>query len=457
MSPEQARGRRTDARSGIFSTGVVFYELLCGRKPFLGEDYFETMEKVRSEDPRPLAELVAGLPLPLVRAVERSLAKDPAVRYQTLEDLRVELLGMPDVTPADTAAEGLRDAVERKFSEVVRLHRTLVAAIGASALGEETLPIADPVAEGRAAGAGLETVLHDLESQTERLRALARTVGRVEPRVARGIAAFEHGAFAEAVAELDAVLREIPQHQRARDYRERARLEKIRERTVRSVGAGSVVSAPRDARVGGAAGRPRGRGGDRGGDASAPPGDPRAADGRGHPAHAGRVGHARPAPPGRRRARRGRQRRRLPLPAVEPAAGGRPGPGRRTRAGAETRARPEPGDHPRRRRCRRRRRRRGADTAGPVPAGPGSGAGGRESAPRLAAPAKAAPPRRAKAARPRPADLRGRQGRRGRPHLAQLFRGRGTTNGPCASTAACSPSIPTTPRHGRVSPRSRRN
>ncbi|MBI4012086.1 MAG: hypothetical protein HY359_07270, partial [Candidatus Rokubacteria bacterium] len=193
----------------------------------------------------PLAELVAGLPLPLVRAVERSLAKDPAVRYQTLEDLRVELLGMPDVTPADTAAEGLRDAVERKFSEVVRLHRTLVAAIGASALGEETLPIADPVAEGRAAGAGLETVLHDLESQTERLRALARTVERVEPRVARGIAAFEHGAFAEAVAELDAVLREIPQHQRARDYRERARLEEIRERTVRSVGAGSVVSAPR--------------------------------------------------------------------------------------------------------------------------------------------------------------------------------------------------------------------
>ncbi|MBI4010906.1 MAG: serine/threonine protein kinase, partial [Candidatus Rokubacteria bacterium] len=92
MSPEQARGRRTDARSDIFSTGVVFYELLSGRKPFLGEDYFETMEKVRSEDPRPLAELVAGLPLPLVRAVERSLAKDPAVRYQTLEDLRVELL-----------------------------------------------------------------------------------------------------------------------------------------------------------------------------------------------------------------------------------------------------------------------------------------------------------------------------------------------------------------------------
>ncbi|HEV8309236.1 MAG TPA: protein kinase [Methylomirabilota bacterium] len=231
MSPEQARGRRTDARSDIFSVGVVFYELLSGQKPFGGEDYFETMEKVRSEPPPPLEELAPSLPPALVRAVSRALAKDPAARYQSLDALRADLEVVLDLVPAETPTD-LREEVDRKFAEVMRLHRVLVAAVGAAALGEETLPLAEP----HLSDAGLTTILRDLESQAERLRGFARTVESLEPKVARGIAAFERGAFDEAVAELDAVLREVPQHQRARDYRDRARLEEFRERTVRTLG-----------------------------------------------------------------------------------------------------------------------------------------------------------------------------------------------------------------------------
>jgi tetratricopeptide (TPR) repeat protein len=236
MSPEQARGRRTDARSDIFSVGVVFYELLSGRKPFVGEDYFETMEKVRAEDPPALGEVVPDLPPALVRAVHRTLAKDPSARYQNLEELRGDLAALPEMLAPETTAAHLREAVDRKFAEVARLHRSLVATIGATALGEETLPLAAPAA----AGTGLETILRDLESQTERLRALARTVERLEPTVARAVAAFDRGAFEDAMAALQPVLQEVPQHQRARDYYERARLELLREHTVRSFAPGTA-------------------------------------------------------------------------------------------------------------------------------------------------------------------------------------------------------------------------
>jgi tetratricopeptide (TPR) repeat protein len=249
MSPEQARGRRTDARSDIFSVGVVFYELLSGRKPFVGDDYFETLDRVRSEDPAPLGELAPGLPPPLVAAVQRALAKDPAARYQTLEDMKHDLLSVAELaSPATVAAEDLRETVDRKFAELLRLHRRLVAAIGSAALEDDTLPLADPGTSGM----GLETVLRDLDLRNERLKALARTVERLEPVVARGVAAFERASFAEAIAELDRVLKEIPLHQRARDYRERARLEEMRERTVKSAPAldtgtpvtGGVTAAP---------------------------------------------------------------------------------------------------------------------------------------------------------------------------------------------------------------------
>ncbi|HSF03326.1 MAG TPA: serine/threonine-protein kinase, partial [Solirubrobacterales bacterium] len=198
MSPEQARGRRTDSRSDIFSVGVLFYELLSGRKPFVGEDYFETLDKVRYEEPVPLVQLTTGLSPVLIATVQRAMAKDPAARYQSLEDMKADLVTVAEVTPATAAVEDLRESVDRKFAELVRQHRHLVAAIGSAALGDDTLPLADPAASGM----GLEAVLRDLDVRNERLKALARTAERLEPAVARGLAAFERGAFVEAIAEL---------------------------------------------------------------------------------------------------------------------------------------------------------------------------------------------------------------------------------------------------------------
>jgi serine/threonine-protein kinase len=239
MSPEQARGQRSDARSDIFSLGVVFYEFLSGQKPFPGDDYFEILEKLRSLEPRSLRELAPTLPPALVGAVHRMLAKDPEARYQSLEALRADLALLPDPLPADSTAD-LREAVDRSFAEVARLQRMLVSSVGAAALGEETLAAGDAVA----GGGGLEATLQTLERETDRLRTLARTVERLDAMVARGVAAFERNDLDGATAALDAVLREMPEHQRAREYRERARLEQMRQRTFRSLEAVPPTAGP---------------------------------------------------------------------------------------------------------------------------------------------------------------------------------------------------------------------
>jgi len=91
MSPEQISGREIDGRADIFSTGVVMYELLAGRKPFLADTPTAIVMKILNEDPTPIASLVPDLPAQVVAAIDRALAKDPAQRYATAGELGREL------------------------------------------------------------------------------------------------------------------------------------------------------------------------------------------------------------------------------------------------------------------------------------------------------------------------------------------------------------------------------
>jgi serine/threonine-protein kinase len=88
MSPEQARGETADARSDIFSFGVVMYEMLTGRLPFRGQTSVDIMHAVMHNQPEP----IEGVPLGIQQIVFKALSKDPAARYQSaealLEDLR---------------------------------------------------------------------------------------------------------------------------------------------------------------------------------------------------------------------------------------------------------------------------------------------------------------------------------------------------------------------------------
>jgi eukaryotic-like serine/threonine-protein kinase len=91
MSPEQVRGEKADARSDVFSLGVVFYEMLARRKPFDADTMHSVLNQVVHEEPAPLREVVPGLPSRLTEALERALAKEPGRRFAHAGEMREAL------------------------------------------------------------------------------------------------------------------------------------------------------------------------------------------------------------------------------------------------------------------------------------------------------------------------------------------------------------------------------
>src|SRR6185503_15419098 len=91
MSPEQAEGKKVDARSDIFSFGAMLYEMITGRRPFHGDTKISILAAILREEPKPPASLVTAVPRELERIVLRCLRKDRTRRFQTMADLRVAL------------------------------------------------------------------------------------------------------------------------------------------------------------------------------------------------------------------------------------------------------------------------------------------------------------------------------------------------------------------------------
>ncbi|ACY15963.1 protein kinase domain-containing protein [Haliangium ochraceum] len=110
MSPEQVRGLPVDARSDVFSCGIVLYELLTGVHPFLANDEFQMLEKVRKGEFRPPRDHLPEMPMSLDHIVQKALAKHVDDRYQQASELQDELqsflfsAGMP-YGPRDLGAQ----------------------------------------------------------------------------------------------------------------------------------------------------------------------------------------------------------------------------------------------------------------------------------------------------------------------------------------------------------------
>ncbi len=88
MSPEQALGRAVDARTDIFSLGVVLYEMLTAQKPFTGDAATQVLLQIVMNDPRDIAQAATGISRPLAMIVRRCMQKQAADRYQNCEELQ---------------------------------------------------------------------------------------------------------------------------------------------------------------------------------------------------------------------------------------------------------------------------------------------------------------------------------------------------------------------------------
>jgi serine/threonine protein kinase/Tfp pilus assembly protein PilF len=92
MSPEQARGLTTDARTDIFSLGAILYQMATGDRAFEGDTQAVVFDAILNREPRPLAEVNPAMPAALEPILEKALEKDRDLRYQTATELKTDLL-----------------------------------------------------------------------------------------------------------------------------------------------------------------------------------------------------------------------------------------------------------------------------------------------------------------------------------------------------------------------------
>jgi Tol biopolymer transport system component len=105
MSPEQAEGKVVDARSDLFSLGVMLYEMAVGERPFRGESTASIVTSILRDTPTPVTDRKAELPANLGRIIRRCLEKDPDRRIQSAKDLHNELLDLRGEVDSGQAAD----------------------------------------------------------------------------------------------------------------------------------------------------------------------------------------------------------------------------------------------------------------------------------------------------------------------------------------------------------------
>jgi eukaryotic-like serine/threonine-protein kinase len=149
MSPQQAEGKPIDARSDIFSLGIMFHEMLTGRRPFSGDSHASIVSSILRDSPPLVSDLKPALPAGLARIVKRCLAKDPARRYQAALDVRNELEDLKhELSAAHAERESSRTAATFRVAPI----GAVLALLGIAAIGIYWLkPKDDPAANSEPA------------------------------------------------------------------------------------------------------------------------------------------------------------------------------------------------------------------------------------------------------------------------------------------------------------------
>jgi eukaryotic-like serine/threonine-protein kinase len=134
MSPEQARSEAIDARSDLFSFGVVMYEMATGKKPFTGKNSLVTLEAVLHQKPIPPRELNPKMPVELEGIIGKAMEKDRRQRYQSAAELKSDLTLLKRETESGlvkTAQTAKLRVATKTFGRTNRLHLYLLVAMAA--------------------------------------------------------------------------------------------------------------------------------------------------------------------------------------------------------------------------------------------------------------------------------------------------------------------------------------
>jgi len=131
MSPEQTRGAEVDARTDLWSLGVVLYEMVAGRPPFGGDSAAAMATAIQQQAPTPLTALRTGVPMELDRVVARALARDRNERFQTAADVVAELRRLRRASDPEAVTSTLASG---DAARALRSRRTVwaLASVGAA-------------------------------------------------------------------------------------------------------------------------------------------------------------------------------------------------------------------------------------------------------------------------------------------------------------------------------------
>ncbi len=143
MSPEQVRGKPLDARSDIFSFGVVFYEMLAGKRAFAADSAADTLSAILKEDPPDLPDSV---PAGVRQVVQHCLEKDPANRFQSAQDLTFAihaLSGSSASTPALEATASTASSGRWRWPVAAALAAMIILTLGWAGVRIAGVPAVD--------------------------------------------------------------------------------------------------------------------------------------------------------------------------------------------------------------------------------------------------------------------------------------------------------------------------
>jgi len=134
MSPEQTRGQTVDARSDIWSLGVVIYEMIAGIPPFHGETPSDCIASILTTEPLPLSGVLPEVPLNLESILQKALRKNSDERYQTIKEMLADLRNLKGELEAEGSSPQTKARAESIVSKIKRHKRGVLLTLAAALL-----------------------------------------------------------------------------------------------------------------------------------------------------------------------------------------------------------------------------------------------------------------------------------------------------------------------------------